>query len=60
MDHAKGHFRMWDQLQREFLNEFTPEIGQSMTLRAIFNVRQGREEEIFAYIMRFDMVYARY
>ena len=26
-DHAKGHFRGWEQLQREFLNEFRPEVG---------------------------------
>ena len=51
---------MWDQLQREFLIEFRPEVGQSMALRALINIRQGREEEISAYIRRFDMVCARY
>ena len=60
MDHAKGHFRMWNQLQQEFLNEFMPEVGQNTVLRALINVRQGKEEEIYTYIKRFDMVCARY
>ena len=51
---------MWDQLQREFLNEFRPEVGQCTALRALINVKQGKKEEISAYIRRFDMVCARY
>ena len=51
---------MWDQLQREFLNEFRPGVGQCTALRALINVRQGKKEEISAYIRRFDMVCARY
>ena len=60
MDHAEGHFRVWDQLQKEFLNEFRREVGQNTALRALINVRQGREEKISVYIRRFDMVCARY
>ena len=51
---------MWDQLQREILNELRPEVGQSTALRALINVRQRRGEEISAYIRRFDWVCARY
>jgi hypothetical protein len=29
-DHDEDHFQIWDQLQREFLNEFRPEVGQNM------------------------------
>ena len=47
-------------MQREFLNEFRSEVGQSTALRALINMRQGREEEISAYIRRFDWVCARY
>ena len=59
-DHDDGHFRAWDQLQRDFLNEFRPEVGQSMVFRALMNMKQGREEKISAYIRRFDWVCARY
>src|SRR6202048_2343848 len=59
-DHAEGHFRGWDQLQREFLNEFRPEVGQSTALRALASLKQGREEEISAYIRRFALVCTRF
>ena len=59
-DHNEGHFQTWDQLQREFLNEFRPEVGQSMAFRALVNMRQGRDEGISAYIRRFDWVCERY
>ena len=39
-DHDEGHFRTWDQLQREFLNEFRPEVGQSMAFRVLITMRQ--------------------
>lgn len=45
-DHAEGHFRGWDQLQREFLNEFRSEVGQNTALRALALLKQGRKEEI--------------
>ena len=59
-DHAKGHSRGWKQVQREFLNDFRPEVGQSMTLRALSSLKQGREEEISAYIRRFDLLCTRF
>ena len=59
-NHVEGHFRGWDQLQREFLNEFRPEVGQSTALRALVSLKQGREEEISAYIRRFDLVCTRF
>ena len=58
--HVEGHFRGWDQMQREFLNEFRPEVGQSTALRALVSLKQGREEEILAYIRRFDLVCTRF
>ena len=58
-DHTEGHFRAYEQLQREFLNEFKLEVGQSTALRALINVRQMRDEDISAYIRSFDMC-ARY
>ena len=39
-DHDEGHFRTWDQLQRKFLNEFRPEVGQSVVFRALMNMKQ--------------------
>ena len=33
-------------MQREFLNEFRPEVGQSTALRALTSLKQGRDEEI--------------
>ena len=59
-DHVEGHFKRWEQLQREFLNEFRPEVGQSTALRAFSSLKQGREEEILAYIRRFDLVCTRF
>ena len=59
-DHAEGHFIGWEQLQREFLNEFRPEVGQSTALRALSSLKQGRKEEILAYIRRFDLVCTRF
>lgn len=47
-------------MQREFLNEFRPEVGQSTTLRALASLKQGRDVEIFAYIRRFDLLYTRF
>ena len=60
MDHVEGHFKVWDQLQRNFLNEFRPKVVQSTALKALINVRQGRDEKFSAYIRRFGMVGARY
>ena len=36
-------FATWDALQRAFLNEFRPEVGQSVALTALSSIRQGRE-----------------
>ena len=55
-NHAEGHFRGWEQLQRKFLNEFRPEVGQSTILRALASLKQENEEEILAYIRRLDLV----
>jgi hypothetical protein len=46
-------------LQREFLNKFRPEVGQSTALRALASLKQSMEEEISAYIRRFDLVCTR-
>ena len=43
-------------MQREFLNEFRPEVGQSTTSKALTSLKQRREEEILVYIKRFDLV----
>ena len=60
-DHDEGHFRTWDQLHRDLLNEYRPEtVGQSTTLRALAVMRQGIEEEISASIRQFDSVCSRY
>ena len=59
-DNAEGHFRGWDQLQRKFLNEFRPEVGQSTALRTLASLKQGREKKISAYIRRFDLVCTRF
>ena len=47
-DHAEGYFRDWDQLQREFFNEFRSEVGQSLIFRALALLKQGYEEDILA------------
>ena len=59
-DHAEGHSWGWDQIQREFLNEFRREVGRSTALRALVLLKQGREEEISAYIRTFDFVCTRF
>ena len=59
-DHNEGHFQTWDQLQREFLNEFRPEVDRNMVFKVLMNMRQWREEENSAYIRRFDWVCGRY
>ena len=59
-DHAEGHFRGWKQLQRKFLNEFWPEIGQNTALKALASLKQDKEEKILAYIRRFDLVCTRF
>ena len=47
-------------MEREFLNEFRPEVGHSTALRALASLKQGREEEILVYIRRFDLVCTRF
>lgn len=59
-DHPEGHFIEWSQMQREFLNEFRPEVGQSTDLRALASLKQGKDEEISAYIRRFDLGCTRF
>ena len=49
-------YSTWEQLQKEFLNDFRPEVGLSMTLRALATLRQKKEEENSVYIKRFDLV----
>ena len=43
-DHAKGHLREWEQMQKQFLNEFRPKVGHNTTLRALTSLKHGREE----------------
>lgn len=59
-DHPECHFIEWMQLQREFLNEFCAKVGQSTTLKALASLKQGMDEEISAYIWRFDLVCTRF
>ena len=59
-DHTEGYFRGWKQLQKEFLHEFRPEVGQSTALKTLASLKQGREEEILAYIRTFDLVCTRF
>ena len=59
-DHAEGHFRRWEQLQKKFLNKFRPEVGQSTALKALASLKQSREEEISVYIRKFDLVYTQF
>ena len=42
------------------MNEFHPDVGQSTALRALATLKQGRKEEISAYIRRFDLVCTRF
>ena len=41
-DHAEEHFRNWEHLQGEFLNEFRPEVGQSTTLSIVIDYARER------------------
>ena len=50
----------WVQMQRKFLNEFRPEVGQSTALRALASLKPGRDKEISTYIRRFDLVCIRF
>ena len=56
-DPPESHFRGWEQMQKEFSNEFRPEVGHSTALRALSSLKQGKDEEILGYIRRFDLVY---
>lgn len=47
-------------MQREFLNSFRPEAYYSTALRALASLKQCRDEEISAYIRRFDLVCPRF
>ena len=38
------------------MNEFRSEVGQSTTPRALASFKQGKKDEITAYIRRFDLV----
>ena len=38
-DHPEGRFRGWEQMHRDFLNEFRSEVGQSTTLRALASLK---------------------
>jgi hypothetical protein len=42
-------------LQREFLNEFRPEVGQSTVFRVLASLKQKIKIKL-AYIRRFDLV----
>ena len=42
------------------MNEFRPEVGQITALRALASLKQGRDEEISAYIIKFDLVCTRF
>ena len=59
-DHDERHFGTWDQLLREFLTEYRPEVDQSTALGTLAIMKQGRDEGITAYIRRFDSVCSRY
>ena len=43
-------------MQRELLNELRLEVGHNTALRALALLKQRKEEEILAYIRRFDLV----
>ena len=59
-DHDVGHFMTWNQLLREFLIDYRPEVDQSTTLRTLVVMRLGRDEGITAYVRRLDSVCSRY
>lgn len=60
MDHVEGHFRDMEQLKREILYEFRPEVGHSTALRALASMRHGREENILVHIRKCDLVCTRF
>lgn len=47
-------------MQRDFLNEFRREVGQSTALTTLASLKQEKDEEIFAYIRRFDLWCTRF
>ena len=59
-DHNEGHFMTWDQLLRKFLTDYRLEVDQSTAKRTLAVTKQGRDEEINAYIRRFDLVCSGY
>ena len=59
-NHAADTFATWEHLQRDFLNHFRPEVGQSAALRALAAIRQGRDEDMTSYIRRFELVCTRF
>jgi hypothetical protein len=59
-NHPANTFVDWDMLQRAFLEEFRPEVGQSAALTALSSFRQGRDEDITSYIRRFELVVTRF
>ena len=59
-NHAANTFADWNALQAAFLEEFQPEVGQSAALTALSSIRQGVEEDITAYIRRFEWVVDRF
>lgn len=46
-DHTKGHFRRWEHMQRESLNEFRPLVGQSMALRVLTLLNKGGKKRFW-------------
>ena len=50
----------WDQLLREFLTAYRPEVDQSTALRTLPVMRHGGDESIIAYIRWFDSVCSKY
>ena len=59
-NHAANTFADWNALQAAFLEEFQPEVGQSAALTALSSIRQGVDEDITAYIRRFEWVVDRF
>ena len=43
-------------MQREFLSESRVEVGQSTALKALASLKLRKDEEILAYIRRFDLM----
>ena len=42
------------------MNEFRPEVGQSIALRALTSLKHGMDDIILGYIRRFDLVYSHF